>query len=93
VIGPSARRPGPPELCGAIPTGRNGSGSASNVVRLETPVMIPKKTDKLPLAAPVLTPVFRYDVGGRAAPSRMQLIGIGTAVLAIAAVFVPRLLG
>ncbi|MEY2979821.1 MAG: hypothetical protein ACO4CT_08470 [Planctomycetota bacterium] len=55
--------------------------------------MIPKRTEKLPLTPPVLTPVFRYDAGGRAAPSRVQLIGIATAVVAIAAVFVPRLVG
>ncbi|MDA0933852.1 MAG: hypothetical protein O3C51_10395 [Planctomycetota bacterium] len=55
--------------------------------------MIPKRAATVPAPPPVLTPVFRYDAGRGAAPDRMRMIGIGVAVLAIAAVFVPRLLG
>jgi hypothetical protein len=55
--------------------------------------MIPKSKTQLPLTPPVLTPVFRYDAVNRTAPSRARLIGIGAAVVAIAAVFVPRLIG
>lgn len=55
--------------------------------------MIPKSRAQLPPTPPVLTPVFRYDAVGRGAPSRVRLIGIGAAVVAIAAVFVPRLIG
>lgn len=55
--------------------------------------MIPKRAAQIPPTAPVLTPVFRYDAGSRAAPSRARLIGIGAAVVALAAVFVPRFVG
>lgn len=55
--------------------------------------MIPKRAATLPTPPPVLTPVFRYDAGRSAAPDRVRMIGIGVAVLAVAAVFVPRLLG
>ena len=73
--------------------GRSRRRAASNVVRLETTTMIPKRAATVPAPPPVLTPVFRYDAGRGAAPDRMRMIGIGVAVLAIAAVFVPRLLG